>query len=165
MASTDTGPKRGKTRTDTVRYRLDRAVLDSAIPAPKDQQAALLGVHFTTLYRWLSTKGVVIDLPAAERVAEILGVPVKEAWIKSGVSMTVTERKLRSSIAGNARRKKDTGADPHIGQRGLRAKYAREIDPDGNLPERELNRRVDNAIKEHMARMSLAASRQRRKAA
>jgi hypothetical protein len=40
---------------------------------------------------------------------------------------------------------------------GLRAKFAREADPDGTLEPAELERRVDHLMRAHMLRMSLAA--------
>jgi hypothetical protein len=40
---------------------------------------------------------------------------------------------------------------------GLRAKYAREVDPDGTLDAAEVERRVDHLLRAHMLRMSLAA--------
>ncbi|GAA3089292.1 hypothetical protein JOF29_007944 [Kribbella aluminosa] len=49
---------------------------------------------------------------------------------------------------------------------GLRAKFAREVDPDGILPADELETRVGHLMHAHMLRMSLAskASRARRRA-
>lgn len=40
---------------------------------------------------------------------------------------------------------------------GLRAKYAREIDPQSQLLENERERRVDSLMRAHMLRMSRAA--------
>jgi hypothetical protein len=40
---------------------------------------------------------------------------------------------------------------------GLRAKFAREVDPEGTLPAAEVERRVDHLMRAHMLRMSLAA--------
>lgn len=40
---------------------------------------------------------------------------------------------------------------------GLRAKFAREVDPHGTLPPAELERRVDSLMRAHMLRMSRAA--------
>lgn len=48
---------------------------------------------------------------------------------------------------------------------GVRAKYAREIDPDGTLPPAELERRVGLLVQAHMLRMSLAAKNARRQRA
>lgn len=45
---------------------------------------------------------------------------------------------------------------------GLRAKYAREIDPEGKLPAEELERRVDSLMRAHMLRMTRAARAARR---
>lgn len=46
---------------------------------------------------------------------------------------------------------------------GLRAKFAREVDPDGTLEPAELDRRVDSLVRAHMLRMSLKARSARRK--
>lgn len=47
---------------------------------------------------------------------------------------------------------------------GLRAKFAREVDPDGSLDPAELERRVDSLMRAHMLRMSLAAKKARQRA-
>lgn len=44
---------------------------------------------------------------------------------------------------------------------GLRAKFAREVDPNGTLSPAELEQRVDSLVRAHMLRMSLAAKRAR----
>lgn len=44
---------------------------------------------------------------------------------------------------------------------GLRAKYAREVDPDGRLDGAELERRVDSLMRAHMLKMSRAAAKAR----
>lgn len=45
---------------------------------------------------------------------------------------------------------------------GLRAKFARQIDPGGTLPAAELELRIDHLVQAHMLRMSLAAKNARR---
>lgn len=45
---------------------------------------------------------------------------------------------------------------------GFRAKFERQVDPDGVLPPQELAKRTDNAIRAHMTRIG---SRGRRKQA
>ena len=45
---------------------------------------------------------------------------------------------------------------------GVRAKFAREIDPDGRLDPVELERRIDSLVRAHMLRMSRAAAAARR---
>lgn len=59
--------------------------------------------------------------------------------------------------------------DPQVnaerGQRGLRAKFEREVDPDGTLPLAERLRRADCAYRAHMARLALARCRAARLAA
>lgn len=46
---------------------------------------------------------------------------------------------------------------------GLRARYEREVDPDGTLPPGELARRADHLMRAHMLRMSLKAAQGRRR--
>lgn len=74
-----------------------------------------------------------------------------------------SNRTLTAQIAANERwaRTPDRAAATAPARAGLRAKFAREIDPDGVLPPDELERRVDNLHRAHMARMSLAASKAR----
>ena len=43
----------------------------------------------------------------------------------------------------------------------MRAKFEREVDPDGTLDPAKRERRVNSLMKAHMLRMSLAASRAR----
>ena len=45
---------------------------------------------------------------------------------------------------------------------GLRAKYAREVDPEGTLDAAELERRVDHLVRAHMLKMSLKAKAARK---
>ncbi|MEV5962096.1 hypothetical protein AB0L70_10050 [Kribbella sp. NPDC051952] len=45
---------------------------------------------------------------------------------------------------------------------GLRAKFAREIDPDGTLDPAEVERGVEQLLRAHMMRMSLKAKATRR---
>lgn len=75
-------------------------------------------------------------------------------------------RVLLARAAANARwgRTADRAAATAPARRGLRAKFAREIDPDGTLAASapaELERRVDNLYLAHMLRMSLAAKKAR----
>ena len=55
----------------------------------------------------------------------------------------------------------DRSAATAPGRAGLRAKFAREIDPDGTLAPRERERRVDQLVYAHMLRMSRAAKASR----
>lgn len=76
----------------------------------------------------------------------------------------LTERGLRASIAANEKwaRTRDRSAATAPGRAGLRAKYAREVDPDGDLSEAELEQAVERKLRAHMQRMTLAAQRSRR---
>jgi hypothetical protein len=76
------------------------------------------------------------------------------------------ERSLVAQIAAAERwgRTADRSAATAPARAGLRAKYAREVDPDNQLDDAERERRVDSLMRAHMLRMSLAAKNARRKA-
>lgn len=77
-------------------------------------------------------------------------------------------RHISARLAANARwAKEDTVEGTKPARRGFLAKLAREIDPDGVMPEAELAKRVERKRLEHMQRMTLAsaAARARRAAA
>lgn len=61
-------------------------------------------------------------------------------------------------------RTSDRSAATAPARAGLREKFAREIDPDGQLPSCELEPRIDQLVSAHMQRMSLKAAQQRRNA-
>jgi hypothetical protein len=78
---------------------------------------------------------------------------------------TPEDRTLVAQIAAAERwgRTPDRTAATAPARAGLRAKFAREIDPAGTLPADELERRVDHLVRAHMLRMSLAAKQARRR--
>jgi hypothetical protein len=67
----------------------------------------------------------------------------------------------RIAVAERWGRTVDRSAATQPARDGLRAKFAREVDPHGELPDDERERRVDSLIHAHMIRMSLAAKRAR----
>lgn len=75
-------------------------------------------------------------------------------------------RALCARIAAAERwgRTSDRTAATAPARAGLRAKYAREVDPDGTLDPAECERRVDHLIRAHMLRMTLKAKAARRAA-
>lgn len=77
---------------------------------------------------------------------------------------TAEDRSLVAQIAAAERwgRTADRTAATAPARAGLRAKFAREIDPDGRLDAAELERRVDSRMKAHMLRMTRAAAAARR---
>jgi hypothetical protein len=79
---------------------------------------------------------------------------------------TPEDRSLVAQIAAAERwgRTPDRTAATAPARAGLRAKYAREVDPDNQLDDAERERRVDSLMRAHMLRMSLAAKNARRKA-
>ncbi len=81
-------------------------------------------------------------------------------------SRTPEERALVAQIAAAERwgRTADRSAATAPARAGLRAKFAREVDPDGTLPADELERRVDHLMRAHMLRMTHKAAAARRKA-
>jgi hypothetical protein len=76
------------------------------------------------------------------------------------------ERALVARIAAAERwgRTPDRNAATAPAREGLRAKYARDADPDGRLDAEDLERRVDSLMRAHMLRMTLAAKSARRRA-
>lgn len=82
------------------------------------------------------------------------------------VAKNPEDRVLIARIAANERwaRTADRTAATAAARTGLRAKFAREVDPDGTLDPAEVERRVDQLHRAHMQRMSLAAKQGRRKA-
>jgi hypothetical protein len=79
---------------------------------------------------------------------------------------TPEERVLAARIAAAERwaHTPDRSAATAPARSGLRAKYAREVDPDGILPEAERERRVDSLMTAHQLRMTLRAAASRRRA-
>lgn len=76
------------------------------------------------------------------------------------------DRSIVAQIAAAERwgRTVDRSAATQPARAGLRAKFARQIDPDGTLAAAdpaELERRVDHLQRAHMLRMSLAAKKAR----
>lgn len=72
---------------------------------------------------------------------------------------TSEERSLVAQIAAAERwgRTVDRNAATAPARAGLRAKFAREVDPSGALDTAEVERRVDQLMRAHMLRMSLKA--------
>ncbi len=79
---------------------------------------------------------------------------------------TAEDRSLIAQIAAAERwgRTPDRTAATAPARAGLRARFAREVDPMGDLDDAEVERRVDQLMRAHMLRMSLAARTARRKA-
>lgn len=77
--------------------------------------------------------------------------------------LTPEQRSLRARIAANARWAKDgeRKANSERAQRGLLARFEREVDPDGTLPEAERVRRAENARQAHMQRLAFKSSKAR----
>ncbi len=75
-------------------------------------------------------------------------------------------RSLVAQIAAAERwgRTPDRTAATAPARAGLRDKFARQVDPDGTLAPAEVDMRVDQLVRAHMLRMSLAAKTARRKA-
>jgi hypothetical protein len=71
------------------------------------------------------------------------------------------DRAVIAQIAAAERwgRTNDRSAATAPARAGLRAKFAREADPDGALPPDELEKRVDHLYRAHMLRMSRAAAK------
>ena len=74
-----------------------------------------------------------------------------------------TVRRMTAQIAALSRWSKtvDRTKATEGMRRGMRARMEREIDPNGELHPTDLATRVEQAMKAHMLRMSLAAKRKR----
>ena len=71
-------------------------------------------------------------------------------------------RRLAASIAANTRWSRENPTEQGRKMRaGLEAKFLREVDPDGVLPEDERNRRAEAARRAHYQRMALASAKAR----
>ena len=75
------------------------------------------------------------------------------------------DRVLIARIAAAERwsRTGDREAATRPAREGLRARFAREVDPDGVLPPDELARRVDHALRAHMLRLARKSAEARRR--
>lgn len=82
------------------------------------------------------------------------------------MSTANTVRSMAGRIGGNVRvsRITDMNAAMAPAWRGQLARFEREVDPDGTLPEPERQRRALAARKAHMARLALRSHMARRKA-
>ncbi len=83
------------------------------------------------------------------------------------MALSANERVMRAQIAASTRwaKEPDRAAATVPAREGLRAKFAREVDPEGVLPPEELEYRVNQLYKAHMTRMSLKAAQARREKA
>jgi hypothetical protein len=78
------------------------------------------------------------------------------------VPLTPEQRTLRARLAAHARwSREDPTTNALRGQRGLIARFEREVDPDGTLLPVERARRAESARKAHFTRLQLASSRAR----
>lgn len=78
-------------------------------------------------------------------------------------SLNPEHRSIVAQIAAAERwgRTPDRTAATAPARAGLRAKFAREVDPDNTLDPAERERRIDSLARAHMLRMSLAAKKAR----
>ena len=77
--------------------------------------------------------------------------------------MTAAERSLRASVAANARWARTSREEASAAARkGQRARFEREVDPEGVLSPAERAARADNALTAHMRRMALRSAKARR---
>lgn len=68
---------------------------------------------------------------------------------------------MRASLGGLAVQAKHGDAVAARARRGLQAKFLREVDPEGRLPEAERERRASLAFRAHMTRLALRSSQVR----
>lgn len=76
----------------------------------------------------------------------------------------MSDRALIARIAAHTRwaGEPDRAAATAPARKGLEAKWAAQVDPDGVMAPDELARRVENLRQAHMQRMALASARARR---
>jgi hypothetical protein len=76
--------------------------------------------------------------------------------------MTPEQRTLHARLAGHALHAKyGSDAIAARARKGFMAKFEREVDPDGVLPEAERQKRAEHAMKSHMQRLALKSARAR----
>lgn len=85
-------------------------------------------------------------------------------------SMPAPEHRLASAIGGLNRWSRVNSTPARTAalapaRAGMRAKLAREADPDGVLPPEELEQAIARLKSAHMRRMSLASAKKRRRSA
>lgn len=82
---------------------------------------------------------------------------------------TATDRHLRAVIAASTRWSRTTSDDRReataAARKGLRAKFAREVDPENRMTEADLERAIDNAMRAHMVGLALKKRNKRKPAA
>lgn len=80
--------------------------------------------------------------------------------------LTPTERSLRASLAAHTRWANTSRAERQrvadSGQAGLLRRFAAEVDPAGELPADERDRRARNLLQAHMRRLALKSAKARR---
>jgi len=75
---------------------------------------------------------------------------------------TPEARAMRARIAAYALHSQcDSKAHTESARKGFRARFEREVDPDGLLSEEERRRRADCALRSHMTRLSLQSAKAR----
>jgi len=83
--------------------------------------------------------------------------------------LTPAERSLRASIAAHTRWANTSRAERQRladnGQAGLLRRFVAEVDPQGQLPAAERERRARNMLTAHMQRLALKSAKARRGAA
>lgn len=83
----------------------------------------------------------------------------------AATSLTPEQRSQRARLAALTRwSREDPTAAVHKMQNGIQAKYERQVDPEGVLPDAERMRRADAARKADLAARSFRSSRTRKTA-
>lgn len=122
--------------------------------APQYVIAAHLGLHPSVLSALLNGK----RQPSFEFVAQLLAT-FEGATFDELVTYVPDNghRVIAARIAAHTRwaKAEDRQAVATRGQRGLRARFAAEIDPKGELSAAERERRVDSMVKAHMTSLAL----------
>lgn len=79
--------------------------------------------------------------------------------------LTPEQRSTRARLAAYAlHSQRDPVETTRPARNAFRARFEREVDPDGILPPEERERRAQAALRAHMSRLALRSSRRRQKA-
>ncbi len=80
-----------------------------------------------------------------------------------GMAQTRAQRRTRARLAAHVLHSKhDSKELTKPARRAFLARFEREVDPEGTLPEGERRRRAEHALKAHMIALAVKSARARR---
>lgn len=81
------------------------------------------------------------------------------------MSLSPSERTLRARLAAHTLHSRvDSSAHTEPGRKAFLARFEREVDPEGKLPEAERARRAEQARRAYFTRLALKSAQARRRA-